>query len=143
MPRSRMPGHSDACVSASESKWRDHQERPSQTSARWPFGGASAVKPDYHPWSYPRILTELNYTTSHCGVVAKCDRALRACCSFAGRLHHKKPHRAALDEVFRSGTERVIGYVWAVRYGNRFLQVNRQENRKAPAKGKVAVCGWH
>jgi len=56
--------------------------------------------------------------------------------------HHKKPSRAALDEVFRLETERVIGNDWVVRYGNRFLQVNRQGNHYAPAKGKVAVCEW-
>jgi hypothetical protein len=36
-------------------------------------------------------------------------------------------------------TERVIGNDWVVRYANRFLQVNRQGNHRAPAKGKVAV----
>ena len=56
--------------------------------------------------------------------------------------HHKKPNRAALDEVFRLETGRVIGNDWVVRYGNRFLQVNRQGNHQAPAKGKVAVCEW-
>jgi transposase len=56
--------------------------------------------------------------------------------------HHKKPNRAALDEVFRLETERVIGNDWVVRYGNRFLQVNRQGNHQAPAKGTVAVCEW-
>jgi transposase len=56
--------------------------------------------------------------------------------------HHKKPSRAALDEVFRLETERVIGNDWVVRYENRFLQVNRQGNHQAPAKGKVAVCEW-
>jgi transposase len=56
--------------------------------------------------------------------------------------HHKQPSRAALDEVFRLETERVIGNDWVVRYGNRFLQVNRQGNQHAPAKGKVAVCEW-
>ena len=56
--------------------------------------------------------------------------------------HHKKPNRAELDEVFRLETERVIGNDWVVRYGNRFLQVSRQGNRQAPAKGKVAVCEW-
>ena len=39
-------------------------------------------------------------------------------------------------------TERVIGNDWVVRYENRFLQVNRQGNYQAPAKGKVAVCEW-
>ena len=56
--------------------------------------------------------------------------------------HHQKPSRAALDEVFRLETERVIGNDWVVRYENRFLQVNRQGNHQAPAKGKVAVCEW-
>jgi hypothetical protein len=56
--------------------------------------------------------------------------------------HHKKPTRAALDEVFRLETERVIGNDWVVRYGNRFLQVHREGNHQAPAKGKVAVCEW-
>jgi len=56
--------------------------------------------------------------------------------------HHKKASRAALDEVFRLETERVIGNDWVVRYENRFLQVKRQGNRQAPAKGKVAVCEW-
>ena len=56
--------------------------------------------------------------------------------------HHKKPSRAALDEAFRLETERVIGNDWVVRYENRFLQVNRQGNHQAPAKGKVAVCEW-
>jgi transposase len=56
--------------------------------------------------------------------------------------HHKKPDRTALDEVFRLETKRVIGNDWVVRYGNRFLQVNRQGNHRAPAKGKVAVCEW-
>jgi hypothetical protein len=56
--------------------------------------------------------------------------------------HHKTPNRAVLDEVFRLETERVIGNDWVVRYENRFLQVNRQGNHGAPAKGKVAVCEW-
>src|ERR1022692_4452374 len=56
--------------------------------------------------------------------------------------HHKKPSQAALDEVFRLETERVIGNDWVVRYENRFLQVNRQGNHQAPAKGKVVVCEW-
>jgi hypothetical protein len=56
--------------------------------------------------------------------------------------HHKKPNQAALDEIFRLETERVIGNDWVVRYENRFLQVNRQGNHQAPAKGKVVVCEW-
>jgi transposase len=56
--------------------------------------------------------------------------------------HQKKPNKAALDEVFRLETERVIGNDWVVRYENRFLQVNRQGNHQAPAKGKVVVCEW-
>lgn len=36
----------------------------------------------------------------------------------------------------------MIGHDWVVRYENRFLQVNRQGNHQAPAKGKVAVCEW-
>lgn len=56
--------------------------------------------------------------------------------------HHQKPNRSALDEIFRLETERVIGNDWVVRYGNRFLQVNRQGNHQAPAKGKVVVCEW-
>ena len=56
--------------------------------------------------------------------------------------HHKQPNQAALDEVFRLETERVIGNDWVVRYENRFLQVNRQGNHQAPAKGKVVVCEW-
>lgn len=56
--------------------------------------------------------------------------------------HHKKPSRAALDEAFRLETERVIGNDWVVRYGNRFLQVNRQGRHYAPAKAKVVVCEW-
>jgi hypothetical protein len=56
--------------------------------------------------------------------------------------HHKKPSRAALDEVFRLETDRVIGNDWVVRYENRFLQVNRHGNHQAPAKGKVTVCEW-
>src|SRR6266516_1294106 len=59
-----------------------------------------------------------------------------------GDYHHKKPNCAELDEVFRLETERVIGNDWVVRYGNRFLQVNRQGNHQAPAKGTVAVCEW-
>jgi hypothetical protein len=56
--------------------------------------------------------------------------------------HHKTPSRSALDEVFRLETERVIGNDWVVRYENRFLQVSRQGNHQAPAKGKVVVCEW-
>jgi hypothetical protein len=56
--------------------------------------------------------------------------------------HHKKPNRAALNEVFRLETERVIGNDWVVRYENQFLQVSRQGNHQAPAKGKVMVCEW-
>lgn len=56
--------------------------------------------------------------------------------------HHNKPSQAALDEVFRLETERVIGNDWVVRYENRFLQVNRHGNQQAPAKGKVTVCEW-
>jgi len=56
--------------------------------------------------------------------------------------HHQKPNQAALDEVFRLETERVIGNDWVVRYENRFRQVHRQGNHQAPAKGKVVVCEW-
>lgn len=56
--------------------------------------------------------------------------------------HHQRPNQAVLDEAFRLETERVIGNDWVVRYENRFLQVNRQGNHRAPAKGKVAVCEW-
>ena len=56
--------------------------------------------------------------------------------------HHKTPSRAVLDEAFRLETERVIGNDWVVRYENRFLQVSRQGNHQAPAKGKVVVCEW-
>ena len=56
--------------------------------------------------------------------------------------HHKTPSNAALDEAFRLETDRVIGNDWVVRYGNRFLQVNRQATNLAPAKGKVVVCEW-
>jgi transposase len=56
--------------------------------------------------------------------------------------HHKKPNQAALDEAFRLEMDRVIGNDWVVRYENRFLQVNRQGNHRAPAKGKVVVCEW-
>jgi transposase len=56
--------------------------------------------------------------------------------------HHKTLSKAALDEAFRLETDRVIGNDWVVRYGNRFLQVNRQGTNLAPAKGKVVVCEW-
>ena len=56
--------------------------------------------------------------------------------------HHKRPNQTALDEIFRLEFERVIGNDWVVRYRNRFLQVNRQGNHQAPAKGKVVVCEW-
>ena len=56
--------------------------------------------------------------------------------------HHTTPSKAALDEAFRLETDRVIGNDWVVRYGNRFLQVNRQATNLAPAKGKVVVCEW-
>ena len=56
--------------------------------------------------------------------------------------HHKTPSKAALAEVFRLETDRVIGNDWVVRYGNRFLQVDRQATHQAPAKGKVVVCEW-
>ena len=56
--------------------------------------------------------------------------------------HQKTPGKAALDEAFRLETGRVIGNDWVVRYGNRFLQVNRQGTHLAPAKGKVVVCEW-
>ena len=44
--------------------------------------------------------------------------------------HRSRPSRAALDEVFRLETGRVIGNDWVVRYENRFLQVNRQGNHQ-------------
>lgn len=56
--------------------------------------------------------------------------------------HHKTPSKTELDEVFRLESSRVIGNDWVVRYGNRFLQVNRQATNLAPAKGKVVVCEW-
>ena len=56
--------------------------------------------------------------------------------------HHKTPSQTVLDEVFRLESGRVIGNDWVVRYGNRFLQVNRQGTNLAPAKGKVVVCEW-
>jgi transposase len=56
--------------------------------------------------------------------------------------HHMTPSKAVLDEVFRLESGRVIGNDWVVRYGNRFLQVNRQGTNLAPAKGKVVVCEW-
>ena len=56
--------------------------------------------------------------------------------------HQKRPNKTALDEAFRLEFERVIGNDWVVRYRNRYLQVNRQGNHQAPAKGKVVVCEW-
>lgn len=56
--------------------------------------------------------------------------------------HHATPSKAALDEVFRLETDRVIGNDWVVRYGNRFLQVTRHGTHLAPAKSKVVVCEW-
>jgi len=56
--------------------------------------------------------------------------------------HHQTPSKTALDEAFRLESDRVIGNDWVVRYGNRFLQVNRQGTHLAPAKGKVVVCEW-
>jgi transposase len=56
--------------------------------------------------------------------------------------HRPKPSKKELDEAFRLESERVIGNDWVVRYENRFLQVQRQSNHHAPAKGKVVVCEW-
>lgn len=56
--------------------------------------------------------------------------------------HRRAPSAAALREVFRLETERVIGNDWVVRYDNRFFQVQAQSRKWAPAQGKVVVCEW-
>jgi hypothetical protein len=54
--------------------------------------------------------------------------------------HRAAPTRAGLDAVFRLESGRVIGNDWLIRGEERFLQLQRQWRRDAPAKAKVVVC---
>ena len=54
-------------------------------------------------------------------------------------FHRPAPRAAGLDQIFRLESERVISNDWVVSYGGRLLQLERQSQRYAPARGKVTV----
>ena len=54
--------------------------------------------------------------------------------------HRNAPSKRELDRIFRLERERTVSQDWVVRYGNRFLQLERQSRHWAPAQGKVLVC---
>ena len=56
--------------------------------------------------------------------------------------HRRAPSAAALREVFRLESERIISNDWVVRYDNRLFQVQAQSRKWAPAQGQVVVCEW-
>ncbi|HEV2178472.1 MAG TPA: ISNCY family transposase [Terriglobia bacterium] len=56
--------------------------------------------------------------------------------------HRRAPSAAALREVFRLESERIISNDWVVRYDNRLFQVQVQSRKWAPAQGQVVVCEW-
>jgi len=56
--------------------------------------------------------------------------------------HRPAPPKKELEEIFHLETERSLGNDWVVRHDSRYFQVQRQSQRYAPAKGKVAVCEW-
>ena len=53
--------------------------------------------------------------------------------------HRPCPAARELDRIFRLQTERVISNDWVVRYHGRFLQLQPESRRYAPARSKVVV----
>src|SRR5215468_2552399 len=53
--------------------------------------------------------------------------------------HRRAPRAAELDRILRLETERTVSEDWVVRYGNRFLQLERQKRNYAPTRSKVLV----
>jgi hypothetical protein len=56
--------------------------------------------------------------------------------------HRRAPSAVELREVFRLGSERIIGNDWVVRCDNRLFQVQAQSRKYAPAQDRVVVCEW-
>jgi hypothetical protein len=54
--------------------------------------------------------------------------------------HRRAPRAAELDRIFRLESPRTIYNDWVVRYGNRFLQLERQSRHYAPTQDQVLVC---
>jgi transposase len=57
----------------------------------------------------------------------------------AADFHRKRPSKRELDEVFQLEQERVVSADWVVSYEGRWLQLERQSRRYAPAKSRVTV----
>lgn len=55
--------------------------------------------------------------------------------------HRQAPSSRELEQVFRLETERSISNDWVIRYGNRYLQLERSSDYP-PRQAKVMVCEW-
>jgi hypothetical protein len=56
--------------------------------------------------------------------------------------HVRAPSATKLREIFRLETERSISNDWMVPYRGHFLQLQPQNRRYGPTKGKALVCEW-
>jgi len=57
-------------------------------------------------------------------------------------FHRPRPSPRRLEEVFCLEQERTISQDWVVRYGGRWLQIQRHGRQHAPAQAKVVVQEW-
>ena len=57
-------------------------------------------------------------------------------------FHRAKPSPRRLEEIFCLEQERRLSNDWVVRYGGRFLQIERVSYHHAPAQAKVVVQKW-
>jgi len=57
-------------------------------------------------------------------------------------FHRAKPSLRRLEEIFCLEQERRLSNDWVVRYGGRFLQVERSSYHHAPAQAQVVVQDW-
>src|SRR5215472_16753110 len=57
-------------------------------------------------------------------------------------FHRAKPSLRRLEEIFCLEQERRLSNDWVVRYGGRFLQIERDSYHHAPAQAKVVVQEW-
>ena len=66
------------------------------------------------------------------------NRRFAQAAAAADDFHVAPPTRVRLDRIFQLEESRIVSNDWVVRYGNRFLQLERQ-SRLAPARSTVQV----
>jgi transposase len=70
------------------------------------------------------------------------NRSYRRAAASEEDFHRAKPSLRRLEEIFCLEQERRLSKDWVVRYGGRFLQIERDSYHHAPAQAKVVVQEW-